>query len=43
MMEEIGPEELIRAMGDMLRGGGLMKPRKRRRSRRVLDENELPF
>ena len=42
MMEEIGPEELIKAMGEMLRGGG-MKPKKRRRSRRVFDENELPF
>jgi hypothetical protein len=41
MMEEIGPEELIKAMGQILRGG--MKPKKRRRSRRVFDENELPF
>jgi hypothetical protein len=41
MMEEIGPEELIKAMGEMLRGG--MQPKKRRRSRRVFDENELPF
>src|SRR3954453_9062412 len=42
MMEEIGPEELIKAMGEILRGGG-MKPKKRRRSRRIFDENELPF
>jgi hypothetical protein len=42
MMEEIGPEELIKAMGEMLRGGGL-KPKRRRRSRRVFDSNELPF
>jgi hypothetical protein len=41
MMEEIGPEELIKAMGQILRSG--MKPKKRRRSRRVFDENELPF
>jgi hypothetical protein len=43
MMEEIGPEELIKAMGEILRSGGLMKPKKRRRSRREFDENELPF
>jgi hypothetical protein len=41
MMEEIGPEELIKAMGEVLRAG--MKPKKRRRSRRFFDENELPF
>ena len=28
MMEEIGPEELIKAMGEMLRGGGMTKPKK---------------
>jgi hypothetical protein len=44
MMEEIGPEELIKAMGEIIRGGGGgMKPKKRRRSRRVFDQNELPF
>jgi len=42
MMEEIGPEELIKAMGEILRGG-LTKPKKRRRARREFDENELPF
>jgi hypothetical protein len=42
MMEEFGPDELMRAMEEIIRGGGLLKPKKRRR-RPVFGGDDVPF